>query len=85
MGEQNQGKILSVGLYLGLNELASPIIAYLKETRTPNDDFVGAPSGKLKTCAHYCRTLTHFVHFTLPCGLFFFRTGLRLPCDVARS
>ena len=54
MGEQKSGPN-SIGWTIspGLNELASPIIAYLKETRTPNDDFVGAPSGKLKTCAHY--------------------------------
>merc|ERR1711907_629426 len=46
MGSKNRGQIpLGWTISPGLNELASPIIAYLKETRTPNDDFVGAPSG----------------------------------------
>ena len=53
-GSKSRGQIpIGWTISPGLNELASPIIAYLKETRTPNDDFVGAPSGKLKTCAHY--------------------------------
>ena len=47
-GSKSRGQVpLGWTISPGLNELGSPIITYLKETRTPNDDFVGAPSGKL--------------------------------------